>query len=139
MTKLELSFHINAVLLCKTCNVVKPGAWLARPPPGAQQSQDFSPILTVVLQVLHSQQAVTHSLSQSGQSLGRSEAGSEACSALSLKPKQDCSFNFPDRVLQLLILCHCFSCVLQLSIICIYFYIHMCVFFNFPREDLFDP
>ena len=79
MTKLELSFHINAVLLCKTCNVVKPGAWLARPPPGAQQSQDPSPILSTVLQVLHSQQAVTLSHSQSGQCPGRLEAMSEAC------------------------------------------------------------
>ena len=34
------------VLLCKTWNVVKPGAWLARLPPGAQ-SQDFSPILPI--------------------------------------------------------------------------------------------
>ena len=43
------------VLLCKTWNVVKPGAWLARPPPGSQQSQDFPHILPMVLQVLHSQ------------------------------------------------------------------------------------
>ena len=77
------------VLLCKTWNVGKPGAWLARPPPGVQQSQDFSPILSMVLQVLHSQQAVTHSHSQVGQYPGRLEARSEACSALSLKPKQD--------------------------------------------------
>ena len=49
------------VLSCKTWNVAKPGAWLARPPSGAQQSQDFSPILSVVLKVLHSQWAVTHS------------------------------------------------------------------------------
>ena len=35
------------VLLRKTWNVVKPGAWLARLPPGAQQSQDFSPILSI--------------------------------------------------------------------------------------------
>ena len=44
------------VLLCKMWNVVKPGAWLARPLLGAQQSQD-SPILSMVLQILHSQQA----------------------------------------------------------------------------------
>ena len=49
------------VLLCKTLNVVKPGARLARPPPGAQQSQDSSPILSMVPQVLCSRQAVTHS------------------------------------------------------------------------------
>ena len=30
------------VLSCKTWNIVKPGAWLARSPPGAQQSQDSS-------------------------------------------------------------------------------------------------
>ena len=48
-------------VLYKTWNVVKPGAWLARPPPGAQQPQDFSPILSMALQALHSQQAVTPS------------------------------------------------------------------------------
>ena len=82
------------VLLCKTWNVVKPGAWLTRPPPGAQQSQDFCTILSVVLQVWHSQQAVTHSHSNSGQHPGRLEARSEACCALLLKPKQDYLFNF---------------------------------------------
>ena len=45
------------VLLCKTWNVVKPGAWLAKAPPGSQQPQDSSRILTLVLQGLHSQQA----------------------------------------------------------------------------------
>ena len=35
--------------------------------------------------------------SQSGQCPGRLEARSEACSALSLKPKQDYLFNFPNR------------------------------------------
>ena len=85
------------VLLCKTWNIVKPGAWLARPSPGSHQSQDFSLILSMVLQGLHSQQVVTHSHSQSGQRPGRLEARSEACSAFSLKPKQDYSFNFPNR------------------------------------------
>ena len=75
------------VLSCKTWNVVKPGTWLVRPPSGAQQSQDSSPILSKVLKVLHLQQAVTPSHSQSGQCPGRLEAKSEACSALSLKPK----------------------------------------------------
>ena len=80
------------VLLCKTWNVtVKPGAWLARTPPEAQQSQDFSPIL-------HSQQAVTSSHSQSGKCPGRLEARSEVCSALSLKTKQDNLFNFPNAL-----------------------------------------
>ena len=45
------------VLSYKTWNVAKCGAWLARPPSGAQQSQDSSPILSKVLQVLRSQQA----------------------------------------------------------------------------------
>ena len=36
------------VLSCKAWNIIKPGAWLARPPPGAQQSQNSSPILSVV-------------------------------------------------------------------------------------------
>ena len=40
----------------KTWNAAKPGAWLARSPAGPQQSQDFSPILSMMLQVLHSQQ-----------------------------------------------------------------------------------
>ena len=37
------------VLSCKMWYVVKPGAWLVRPPPGAQQSQDSSPSYLVVL------------------------------------------------------------------------------------------
>ena len=49
------------VLSWKTWNVAKPGAWLARPTPGSQQSQDSSPVLSLVLQVLHSQQVVTPS------------------------------------------------------------------------------
>ena len=75
----------------KTCNVAKPVSWLVRPLPGAQQSQDSSPILSMMLPVLHSWQAVTPACP------GRLEAGSEACSALSLKPKQDYLFNFPTR------------------------------------------
>ena len=86
------------VLLCKTCEVAKPRAWLARPPPRAQQPQDFSLILSRVLKVLHSQQTQHHHHhSQSGQCPGRLEARSEACSALSLKPKQDYSFNFREK------------------------------------------
>ena len=87
------------VFSCKTWNIVKPGSWSARPPPGSQQSQDFSPILPKVLRVLHSQQAVTPCHSQLGQCPGRLEARSEACSALSLKPKQDYSCNFPNTCL----------------------------------------
>ena len=41
------------VLSCKTWNIVKPGAWLARPPPGAQQSQNSSPILSVIQSLNH--------------------------------------------------------------------------------------
>ena len=96
MTKLQLWFHVNTVLLHKTWNVVNPGAWLVRPPPGAQQSQDFSPISSMVLHILHTMQAVTRRYSQSGQCPGRLEARSEACSASSLKPKLDGSFNFPN-------------------------------------------
>ena len=76
-------------LFCETWDGAKPGAWLASPPSGAQQSQDSSSMLSKVLQVLHSQQAVTHSHSQSGQCPSRLEARSETCSALSLKPKQE--------------------------------------------------
>ena len=47
--------------MCKTWNIVKSGAWLARPPPEAQQFQYYFPILSVMFQVLHSQQAVTPS------------------------------------------------------------------------------
>ena len=83
------------VLSCKTWDVVKPGAWLARTPPGAQQSQDSSPILYTVLQVLHSQKTVTVSDSPSRQCPGRLEARSKACSALSLKPKQDFLISLP--------------------------------------------
>ena len=49
------------MLMRKTWNVFKPGAWLASSPPEAQQSQDSSPVLSMMLPVLHSQRAVTHS------------------------------------------------------------------------------
>ena len=98
VSKLQLCFHVNAVRLsCKTWNAAKPGACLARPHPGAQQSQDPSPVLSKAWQVLRSQQAATHCPSQSGQCPARLEARSEACAALSPKPKQDYSFNFPNR------------------------------------------
>ena len=90
MSKLELWFHVDIVcFVVENMNVVKPGAWLARHPPGAQQSQNSSAILSKVLQGLPSQQAVSHSHSWSGQCPGRLEARSEVCSGLSLKPKQD--------------------------------------------------
>ena len=68
------------VLSCKTWNVIKPGPWLA---PAVQQSQNSFPILPT------SPALTAGSHSQSGQCPGRLEARSEACSALSLKPKQD--------------------------------------------------
>ena len=37
------------VLSYKTWNVIKPGAWLSRAPPRAQESQDLPPILSMVL------------------------------------------------------------------------------------------
>ena len=61
------------VLPWKALDVAEPGAGLARPPPGAQQSQDSSPILSKVLQVLHSQQAVTHSRSQGSVGAGQKQ------------------------------------------------------------------
>ena len=81
------------VLSCKTWDVVKPGAWLASAPPGAQESQDLSPSYLWAAGLALT--AGRHS--QSGQCPGRLEARSEDCSALSLKPKQDYLFNFPSR------------------------------------------
>ena len=46
------------VLSCKTWNVVKPGTWLASAPPGAQQFQHLSLNLSMVPQILASQQAL---------------------------------------------------------------------------------
>ena len=54
---------------------------------------------------------IAGSYSQSGQCPGRLEARSEACSALSLKPKQDYLFNFPSNSLNIdymLYYRHCF-------------------------------
>ena len=79
----------------KTWNVVKPGAWLTRVRPGAQQFQDLSLILSMVMQGLHSQQAVRALTVRACP--GRLEARSEACSALSLKPIKDYIFNFPNK------------------------------------------
>ena len=69
------------VLSYKTWSV-NPGAWLARPPPACQPSQDSSPVSSMV----RSQQG---GRALTVQPPGRLEARSEACSALSLKPKQD--------------------------------------------------
>ena len=46
------------VLSCKTWNVVKPGTWLVRATLWVQQFQDLSPVLSMVPQGFHSQQAV---------------------------------------------------------------------------------
>ena len=77
------------VLSCKTWNVVKPGAWLASAPPGAQESQDLSPSYLWAAGLALT--AGRHS--QSGQCPGRLEARSEVCSVSSLKPKQDYSIS----------------------------------------------
>ena len=68
------------VLPCKIWYIVKSGAWLLRPPPGAQQSQDFSPSY---LWCSHSRQ---WGHSQSVQCPDRFLAKSEVCSAWTLKP-----------------------------------------------------
>ena len=96
VSKLHLWFPVYAVcFVMEAWNVVKPGAWLARPPPGAQPFQGLSPVLSLVLKpCAHSRQS---GHSQWGQCPGRLEAGSGICSALSLKPKQDSLFNFPVR------------------------------------------
>ena len=86
------------VLLHKTWHVAKPGLGWLSPLQGFNNLKIPPPIISLVLQILHSQQAVTHSHSQSGQYPDRLEARSEACSALSLKPKQDYSFNFPNTI-----------------------------------------
>ena len=67
------------MLMHKTWNVVKSGAGLAKLPPGALVSQDLAAILSRVLQVLWSLTIRTASR--------QVKAKSEACSALSLKPK----------------------------------------------------
>ena len=86
------------VLSCKTWNVAKPGAWLPRPPPGALQSQDSSPILSMVLEVLHSQQAVIQSqlTVRAVSRQVRSKVRGLLCFA---KPQQDYLFNFPNILL----------------------------------------
>ena len=84
------------VLSCKIWNVAKLRAWFARPTPRAQQSQDSSPLLSKVCKsCTHSRDSLSHS--QSGQCPGWLEERSEACSALSLKSKQDYLFNFPNN------------------------------------------
>ena len=53
------------VLSYKDWNVVKPGAWLVRAPPGAQESQDLFPILSMRLALtagIHSVRAVSRQI-----------------------------------------------------------------------------
>ena len=78
------------VLLCKTWNVVKPGlGW-----PGPLQGLNNLKIIYGA-----SRLALTAgSHPQSGQCPGRLAARSEAGFALSLKPKQDYLFNFPNTL-----------------------------------------
>ena len=58
VTKLQLWFHVNAVHLVVQNSECCSGWGI---PLGAQQSQDSFPILSMVLEVLHSQQVGTHS------------------------------------------------------------------------------
>ena len=117
------------VLSCKIWDVTKPGAWLARSPPGAQQSQDFSPVLSTALQVLYSQLAGSHSHPPSGQCPGRLEARSEACSALSL------SLSETIHLISLIGVYTQIKSIGSIKSICmyvfgdiyIYIYMHMCV------------
>lgn len=78
--------------------MTKHWAWLARPPPRAQQLQDPLPILsTVHLDLLEATDALGAG-TWSEQCPGQAEARSEAASAfLFLKPEQD-YFNFPNRM-----------------------------------------
>ena len=71
------------VLLCKTGNVVKPGDWLVRLPPGVQQSQDSSGIHGAPRFALKAGTQGTHSKvshSQSGKCPGRLKARPETSS-----------------------------------------------------------
>ena len=79
--------------LCKTCSVVKPGAWLT----GLLQGLKNLKIFPTFYLWGCSLALTAGSHSQSGQCPGRLEARSEACPALSLKPKQDYIFNFPNK------------------------------------------
>ena len=66
--------------------------WLARLPPGLKNLKISPPSYLRCCKACIS----AGSRSQSGQCPGRLEARSEACSALSLQPKQDYLFNFPN-------------------------------------------
>ena len=70
------------VLSCKIWNVGKPGAWLAKLPQGAFFFQPLSYGATRLA-------LTAGSHLQPGQCPGGLQVRSEACSALSLKPKQD--------------------------------------------------
>ena len=67
---------IMFVLCCKTWNVTKPGAWLARPLQGLNNLKIYPPFYLWCCKSCT--QAVTPSHSQSGQCPGRLEARSEA-------------------------------------------------------------
>ena len=94
---------IMFVLCCKTWNVTKPGAWLARP---SSRGSTISRFLPLLISGAAGLPLTAGSHSQSGQYPVRLEARSEACSALSLKPKQRYSFNFPDICLEMKLLDH---------------------------------
>ena len=74
----------------------KPGAWLARAPTKAEQSQDLCPIFSMQLQALHSQKTVRTFTLRAVCMQVRSKVRGMHCFVL--KPKQDYLFNFLNTV-----------------------------------------
>ena len=74
----------------------KPRAWLARAPAKAEQSQDLSPILSTMLQALHSQETVRTFTLRAVCMQVRSKVRGMHCFVL--KPRQDYLFNFPNTL-----------------------------------------
>lgn len=89
----QLSYLI--LLSCKTWNIAKSGAWLARPPQAAQQSQISFPILSMLqacksCTCTHSRQSLLVTPSQGSIQSGQKRGRKPALSALLLlKPEQD--------------------------------------------------
>ena len=80
------------VLSWKTWNIVQPGAWLAKPPLGSQQSQDYL-ISGAAKSCIHIRQSLTVTVRAVSWQV-RSKVRS--LFALSLKPKEDSLFNSPN-------------------------------------------
>ena len=84
------------VLACETWTVAKAGTWLPWPPPGLNNLKAPPPSsLRCCRSFTPSRQSLTATPSPD-----RLEARSEVCSALSLKPKQDYLFNFPNTLMK---------------------------------------